>query len=405
MATLEQDTFIRTAVGAGSWGTATNGDPWTITSGTAADFSTNGTQGVMANTGGRSHTRIGSTSDTNQIVTCDVTPSNVSNDEFGINARQSGTVGTGISFYRLTYNPSIGGLVLFKAVTGTATQLGSTITKSVSNLTKYTFKLSCIGTTIQGKMWLSSGSEPGSWDITVTDSAVTSGAPGCTGNSFDATGIRYENFLATDGSTAVDKAIATRFNQFAIADKTIATRFFQYDVADKKIATRFNQFAVADKAISTRFNQYDIAHKAISTRFNFILVGLKAIATRFNQYDTADKAIATRFNQYDTTDKKIATRFNQYAVAPKAIATRFNQYDPNSTSQMLYDDLQTQYTRLRASTTNSHIIRLALVYYSPAQILNEHVIPGELDVLLSGETTFHILKSIKDVSDFITAHP
>ncbi len=79
----------------------------------------------------------------------------------------------------------------------------------------------------------------------------------------------------------------------------------------------------------------------------------------------------------------------------------------DTTAQMLYDTLQQQYSRLRTSSTNNHIAVIGLVYFPPAQILSEHSIPGELDVVLIGETysQAHVLKTIDDVTAFIAANP
>lgn len=164
-----------------------------------------------------------------------------------------------------------------------------------------------------------------------------------------------------------------------LTDKKWVARLYQYAMAQRKFASRLYHYVQADKPFTTRFNQFDF-HK------------------KWN----------SRFYQYVHTDKLFVTRLKQVGLGQHSYVSRFGQYDPNSTAQMLYDDLQQQYNRLRAASTNSHIILLALVYYTSAQVLSEHALPGELDVLLSGEniaTDLHVLKTVADVTAFIAAHP
>lgn len=73
--------------------------------------------------------------------------------------------------------------------------------------------------------------------------------------------------------------------------------------------------------------------------------------------------------------------------------------------QMTYDELQTQYARIRASSfvTNNYLSLLGFTYYVPAQILNEHTLPGELDALFDWESwdNLHTMRTVNDVTDFL----
>lgn len=64
------------------------------------------------------------------------------------------------------------GVGLFKRTGGTTTQLGSYVSKTITTSTTYGFTLETTGTTIRCRMWTGSSDPGGSWDISVTDSAV-----------------------------------------------------------------------------------------------------------------------------------------------------------------------------------------------------------------------------------------
>lgn len=71
--------------------------------------------------------------------------------------------------------------------------------------------------------------------------------------------------------------------------------------------------------------------------------------------------------------------------------------------QMTYDELQTQYARIRASSLDADLQLLAFTYYVPTQILNEHALPGELDALFSWDTWTDLIamRTVNAVTDFL----
>lgn len=70
---------------------------------------------------------------------------------------------------------------LYKRVNGGITQLGSDISFAYTTSTEYWMRVQAGGTTIRGKVWAASGAEPESWNVTVTDSALTNGYVGLCG--------------------------------------------------------------------------------------------------------------------------------------------------------------------------------------------------------------------------------
>lgn len=75
--------------------------------------------------------------------------------------------------YFLSLSPFYGDVGLFKRVGGTQTQLGSSVAFGWAANTVTSWKVEAVGTTIRAKVW--TGSEPGPWTITQTDTSHTSG--------------------------------------------------------------------------------------------------------------------------------------------------------------------------------------------------------------------------------------
>jgi len=100
-----------------------------------------------------------------------------------------GGVGTGNPFGAMLVQESDGSIYGFDYNSGTVTlaEYDSAFSKqntidsislTVSLNTYYWIRLGRSGTTIQAKMWLDSGSEPDSWDMSATDTALGTVTPG-----------------------------------------------------------------------------------------------------------------------------------------------------------------------------------------------------------------------------------
>jgi len=86
-------------------------------------------------------------------------------------------------------------------VNGTATVLG-TSPFSATGGTSYTLRFRIVGTTLYAKVWKTGGTEPTSWMVTVTDTALSSGFCGLRVQIASGTAASYTSFLATvPGST------------------------------------------------------------------------------------------------------------------------------------------------------------------------------------------------------------
>lgn len=201
MAVIESDSFIRLAVSSG-FGTSTNGDSYYNRQGAAASLLTTGSQGkIVSSASARSHVTLGVTTYGDQENYIRITPSNAS-DDFGIDGRMSGDASiSGVNGYRASVAGST--LTLARIVSGTATTL-TTSAKSFTAGLAYWAHMLVTGAgpvRIRVRVWPDGQGEPTSWDIDYTDSsgsAILTGAPGMTGIATNATGIAFDNFLATD---------------------------------------------------------------------------------------------------------------------------------------------------------------------------------------------------------------
>ncbi len=174
-----QDTFTR-VVAPGGWGSATTGQPWTVQSGSAADFSVNGTVGL------HTHPALGVFHTTTVPWTsADFT----ARGDFAVNVLPVGA-GSGAdihlmgrfanitNFYsaRVFIAPGTGALMLTirKMVAGVDTQI-ATFAVGLNYVANdiYRIRFSGQGTSLMAKVWLASTAEPAGWQATVVDTDLT----------------------------------------------------------------------------------------------------------------------------------------------------------------------------------------------------------------------------------------
>src|SRR5487761_1210997 len=216
---LVQDTFQRANVGSG-WGTATDGNSWSISSGS-------GTTDVSADEG-----QIGQTSssmflvlgakltqaDSNSLVRFSVTSGVLA----GIVARYAGS----------------GGYYLLRQ-TGSQLQLIKNVSGATSTLATYAFtpsansfcwmRLLVQGTSLEARVWQDGTTEPSAWQISVTDSSITAaGYAGLYGYNGTTTPRDYDHFSVApvgSGPTAALtlKPTSTPVGQAITADASAST--------------------------------------------------------------------------------------------------------------------------------------------------------------------------------------
>lgn len=112
-------------------------------------------------------------------------------------------------------------LALWKVVSGTQTQVGSTVSSVITAADPYDFhkwiylRFQCVGTTIRAKLWRDGDTEPGSWSISATDSSIT--AAGDVAQIFHSYGNAFVSSWMGIG-TGVDSAP----NSFPGGDRVVA---------------------------------------------------------------------------------------------------------------------------------------------------------------------------------------
>ena len=199
MTTLATDTFVR--ANQSGWGTASDGiNVWSLVRGTTT-LAIASNQGTDTVTSGGTFAVIrcgsGTSADTEQVLTF---KRQTSADLSGIVCRYTDNS----NWYNVNIGAYTNNLVFSKNVAGSYTDVafGPSVTPTLAD--NYSIRFRCIGTTIQARMWDTTGAEPGTWDINITDSSL-SGAHGF-GVMTDpdpggGTTIHYLNYNATNGST------------------------------------------------------------------------------------------------------------------------------------------------------------------------------------------------------------
>lgn len=83
---------------------------------------------------------------------------------------QSGGTGNG---YLALLDPAAPYLLLYKRVNGAFTLLGTDATIAFADATDYMLRFQVTGTTVRARWWAAAGAEPGTWNLSVTDAAVS----------------------------------------------------------------------------------------------------------------------------------------------------------------------------------------------------------------------------------------
>lgn len=170
-----EDSFTRTT--SSSWGSATTGQAWTSTGGSAADFSTNGTTGRHSLTSvnvARVSTVGPAVADFDVVASVSTSALAAGASQFVyLLARFAST--TDHLAARLEFTTTATVIIsIRKRVAGTETQL-STTTTALTHVAGTLFRLRFqgAGSSLQAKAWLASGAEPDAWDTAVIDSSIT----------------------------------------------------------------------------------------------------------------------------------------------------------------------------------------------------------------------------------------
>jgi hypothetical protein len=235
------DSFTRSVVA--GWGSTDLGQAWTV-SGTAANYSVNGSQGVQAHP---------AAAGTTMLATIDARSSNVeASVQFTADALDTGnSISAEVqvrrtdanNFYRAVANiTSAQVLQIFiqKTVAGVTTTLETYNLTPVHTTTGvYTIKTRISGTYLFAKIWEDSQVEPETWQVWATDSSLTTGTlVGVGSTDLSAAGVAI-NFL---------------FDNFSVQSSDFgALELQRFDPVD----TTFNTIMLGTSAALTGFSDYE----------------------------------------------------------------------------------------------------------------------------------------------------
>lgn len=194
----------------------------------------------------------------------------VSSDMIRLYVRGTGSAGSEEAYWFIVHASSPH-LRLGKYVSGSATNLATT-TQSLSSNTWYWVRLRAEGTDIRAKFWTDGDTEPASWTLTATDSAIT--AAGWAGvGSFTSNNDQDFDFvsIATNGETAegpdtgvAAECRATQVPVLVLAEGPGDVRTTQvpvlilHDVAPDVRATQAPVLVLAEFEADTRITQTPI---------------------------------------------------------------------------------------------------------------------------------------------------
>jgi hypothetical protein len=167
--TLAQDTFARTP--SSLWGTASDSQTWGADANTLSNFSISNNSGQVVGSGSqaRGYTGVLGPTATNAEVQVSGSLSSFVSNTLGTVLRWSNN---GSNFYRAYLTGKA--LIITKKVNGKNTQLKSFAFTATPG-TSYTLLFSASGSSLAASVWPTSGSNPGPWMVTATDSSLASG--------------------------------------------------------------------------------------------------------------------------------------------------------------------------------------------------------------------------------------
>ncbi len=269
MAILVQDTFNRAnttgSVVVGDvigWGTASDGNTWTANAGNGnLVYSISNVRGRAIGSSANSVVTLSS----NAYGTCEALAL-ISGDvgsgggSLGVVLRASDTTNQA-SFYACYFNPGTSILVLALFSTGLLdtdhTALAKNTSSSFQTNTQYWVRFRATGSTLQGRAWQYGTTEPTSWQVTATDSTLSSGMGGLyISNQTNYANAYIQNFQVNDtvALTATNKDLKSRLRLLQRQTKDLSTRLLLQvgTTIRKDAATRLRLAPLSFKDVKAR---------------------------------------------------------------------------------------------------------------------------------------------------------
>jgi hypothetical protein len=305
MSTFAADTFTRSNQ-SGSWGTASGGGTWT-TFASSPTLSISSNEGHVTGIATDFAAYLGSSTIADVDIVCRMNCGAYNNDAPGIYARVNGTG----NWYRCMIG--FGEIAFDKKVGGTFTGSFASATGTFTNSTYYWVRFRLQGTTLQAKYWQTGNTEPGTWNLTTTDTGVTSAGNVGVGAFLNATGdfANFDSFTASTLSTAANKSlslrtrVATTHNQSmslrtrvsTSGHKSLALRTMAATKQIRSMALRTNILVIITAALVSTVLRTLVAtpvHKSVTLRSLINTMATLSMALRTVMFDPHYKSIPLR---------------------------------------------------------------------------------------------------------------
>ena len=175
------DTFSRTVTG--GWTTTDTGQAWTVTGGSASDYSVGsgvGQQNNVTENVFRLATLDSGATDFDYTIEVSSSKAVAGASQIVEFAGRSASATSLDNAYmaRLTFTTASAVTIdIRRRVAGTPTTITSTVTTALTHAagTSFSVRFSGQGTALKARVWLTSGTEPSAWDVEVTDTQLVAG--------------------------------------------------------------------------------------------------------------------------------------------------------------------------------------------------------------------------------------
>lgn len=168
------DTFTR--VVANGWGNADTGQAWLTSGGVAADFSVNGSVGIISVSGTLSDRAVTvdtlmTDQDISVVLDTNTLPTG-GGTLYGLMGRRTDVNNHYVAYASVAVTTGVITAVLYKRVAGVVTTLGTAAT-TLTIAADTSIRLKLCGTRVQMKVWATATAEPTAWTISVDDVSPT----------------------------------------------------------------------------------------------------------------------------------------------------------------------------------------------------------------------------------------
>jgi PKD repeat protein len=208
---VAQDSFARTT--ATGWGSADTGGVWTTSTPSASNVS-GGSGALVLTAGATRRATLTSTSAANTVATASVSIDKTASGSGAYSGLVARWVGG--DFYQVRTRFLSGGAIALQALHGDSTLLSnatvSGLTYAPGTILRMRVEVTGFSpTTIRGKVWAASATEPSAWAVSVTDSTPALQKAGAAG------------ILSYLSSAATNAPVTTRYDDLQITSSTTTT--------------------------------------------------------------------------------------------------------------------------------------------------------------------------------------